>query len=294
LQATAETCPYCGGAIIQESTENVCSRCGTVVEGVFDTGPERIFGPENTQRLRTGPPISLVLHDGGLATVIGSASTKTSSSDDWRETYNLQKWQRRVRVSDATERNLVIALSELRRLSAALTLPKNVLETASVIYRRAIKKRLIRGRSIHNVTAAAIYMACRQCGVPRTLDEIATVSMLNKKDIGRSYRIVARQLDVAVPIAGNESYASRLTNRLVISGKAKGITIRILDFARQMKLTSGRGPVGITAASMYIATVLTNERKTQREIAESAGVTEVTIRNRYKELLEKLVIQVPL
>jgi len=137
-------------------------------------------------------------------------------------------------------------------------------------------------------------MSCRQCGVPRTLDEIASVSTLNKKDIGRSYRFMLRELGMFVPPSANRSYAARFSNRLVISGKAEGIAIRILEIARQMKLTSGRGPAGIAAASTYIATVLTNERKTQREIAEIANVTEVTIRNRYKELLEKLMIEVPL
>jgi transcription initiation factor TFIIB len=208
--------------------------------------------------------------------------------------YKLRKWQRRVRVSDATERNLAVALSELSKLASTLNLPKNLLETASVIYRRAIKKRLIRGRSIHNVTAAAIYMSCRQCGVPRTLDEIASASSLSKKDIGRSYRFMVRELETFVPPSTSRHYAARFSNKLIISGKAEAMAIRILETAAQMKLTSGRGPTGIAAAATYIAAVLTNERKTQREIAEIANVTEVTIRNRYKELLEKLFIEVPM
>jgi len=126
------------------------------------------------------------------------------------------------------------------------------------------------------------------------LDEIATASTLNKKDIGRSYRFMLRELGMFVPPSTNRHYAARFSNKLVISGKAETIAIKILEIARAMKLTSGRGPAGIAAASTYIATVLTNERKTQREIAEIANVTEVTIRNRYKELLEKLMIEVPL
>src|SRR2546428_2596815 len=151
-------------------------------------------------------------------------------------------------------------------MSGALTLPKNSLETASVIYRRAIKKRLIRGRSIHNVTAAAIYMSCRQCGVPRTLDEIASVSTLNKKDIGRSYRFMLRELGMFVPPSANRSYAARFSNRLVISGKAEGIAIRILEIARQMKLTSGRGPAGIAAAPSPVAAGLPIEPEAAPEL----------------------------
>jgi transcription initiation factor TFIIB len=242
--------------------------------------------------------MTYTIHDKGLSTVIDwhdhRSSGKRLTSAQRIELYVLRKWQRRVRVSDATERNLAVALSDLSKLSSALNLPKNLLETASVIYRKAIKKRLIRGRSIHNVTAAAIYMSCRQCGIPRTLDEIAEAAGLNKKDVGRSYRFMVRELEAFVPPSTSRHYAARFSNKLVISGRAEAIAIRILETAKKMKLTSGRGPTGIAAAATYVATVLTNERKTQREIAEIANVTEVTIRNRYKELLERLLIEVPL
>jgi len=216
------------------------------------------------------------------------------SGEKQRELFNLRKWQQRVRVSDATERNLAIALSELSKLAGALSLPPNILDTASVIYRRAIKKRMIRGRSIANIVGASLYLSCRQCGVPRSLDEIAALAMTTKKELGRSFRFMVRALDIVVPPSRNANYAAQFSNRLAISGKAEGIAIRILKKAQQMKLTSGRGPAGIAAASTYIATVLTNERKTQREIAETANVTEVTIRNRYRELLERLTLVVPL
>ncbi len=297
-------CPDCGGENLMrdyEAAEIVCVGCGCVIaEKLANTGPEwRAFDDEQrANRARAGAPLTYTIHDKGLSTMIDwrdrRALGKRLSPTQRLDLYKLRKWQRRVRVSDASERNLAVALSELSKLSSALTLPKNILETASVIYRRAIKKRLIRGRSIHNVTAAAIYMSCRQCGVPRTLDEISAASNLNKKDIGRSYRFMVRELDTFVPPSTCQNYAARFSNKLVISGKAEGIAIRILETAKQMKLTSGRGPTGIAAAATYIATVLTSERKTQREIAEIANVTEVTIRNRYKELLERLFIEVPL
>lgn len=297
-------CPECGGPKLMrdyEAAEIVCMTCGFVIdEKIADTRPEwRAFDDDQkAKRSRVGSPLTYTIHDKGLSTVIdwrdrrvlGKRATATQRLD----LYKLRKWQSRVRVSDATERNLAVALAELTKLASALNLPKNILETASVIYRRAIKKRLIRGRSIHNVTAAAIYMSCRQCGVPRTLDEIASCSSLNKKDVGRSYRFMVRELEAFVPPSTSRNYAARFSNKLVISGKAEAIAIRILEIAKEMKLTSGRGPTGIAAAATYIATVLTNERKTQREIAEIANVTEVTIRNRYKELLERLFIEVPL
>jgi transcription initiation factor TFIIB len=284
-----------------DAAEVVCTDCGCVIfEKLTDTSPEwRAFDDEQrARRARVGAPMTYTIHDKGLSTVIDwhdhRSSGKRLTSAQRIELYVLRKWQRRVRVSDATERNLAVALSDLSKLSSALNLPKNILETASVIYRKAIKKRLIRGRSIHNVTAAAIYMSCRQCGIPRTLDEIAEAASLNKKDVGRSYRFMVRELEAFVPPSTSRNYAARFSNKLVISGRAEGIAIRILETAKKMKLTSGRGPTGIAAAATYVATVLTNERKTQREIAEIANVTEVTIRNRYKELLELILIEVPL
>jgi transcription initiation factor TFIIB len=297
-------CPECGRSRLMkdyDAAEVVCTDCGCVIfEKLTDTSPEwRAFDDEQrARRARVGAPMTYTIHDKGLSTVIDwhdhRSSGKRLTSAQRIELYVLRKWQRRVRVSDATERNLAVALSDLSKLSSALNLPKNILETASVIYRKAIKKRLIRGRSIHNVTAAAIYMSCRQCGIPRTLDEIAEAASLNKKDVGRSYRFMVRELEAFVPPSTSRHYAARFSNKLVISGRAEAIAIRILETAKKMKLTSGRGPTGIAAAATYVATVLTNERKTQREIAEIANVTEVTIRNRYKELLERLLIEVPL
>ena len=303
-QSKVRVCPECGSLKLMrdyDAAEVVCMACGYVIaEKLSNPGPEwRAFDDEQkTKRTRVGAPLTYTIHDKGLSTVIDwrdkRAVGKKFDPAQRMELYRLRKWQRRVRVSDATERNLAVALSELSKISSSLNLPKNIIETASVIYRKAIKKRLIRGRSIHNVTAAALYMSCRQCGVPRTLDEIASASTLNKKDIGRSYRFMVRELDTFVPPSTSRNYAARFSNKLVVSGKAEAIAIKILEIAKQMKLTSGRGPTGIAAAATYIATVLMNERKTQREIAEIANVTEVTIRNRYKELLERLFIEVPL
>ncbi len=304
ILAGSQACPECGGADLMrdyDAAEIVCISCGCVIqEKLTDTRPEwRAFDDEQkAKRARVGAPLTFAIHDKGLSTVIDwrdkRVMGKKANPAQMLELYKLRKWQRRVRVSDATERNLATALSELSKLASALNLPKNILETASVTYRRAIKKKLIRGRSILNVTAAAIYMSCRQCGVARTLDEIAAASNLGKKDIGRSYRFMVRELGTFVPPSTSRNYAARFSNKLTISGKAEAIALKILETAKEMKLTSGRGPTGIAAAATYIATVLTNEKKTQREIAEIANVTEVTIRNRYKELLERLFIEVPL
>ena len=291
-------CPECGSTRLMrdyECAEIVCMGCGYVVAAkLADQGPEwRAFDDEQrAKRARAGAPLTFTIHDKGLSTMIDwhdrDVYGKRLAPGQKAQIYRLRKWQRRIRVSDATERNLAFALSEISKIANNLNLPKNILETASVIYRKAVKERLIRGRSIQGVTAAAIYVACRQCGVARTLDEIAGASAVNKKEVGRSYRFLIKELNYFIPPLKPSQYITKFSNQLTMQGKVEEIAHKILAAAKELKLTSGRGPTGIAAAASYIASVLTGERKTQREIAEIAQVTEVTIRNRYKELVERL------
>jgi transcription initiation factor TFIIB len=294
-----QTCPECHSTRLMRDYENaelVCMNCGFVLAAkIADRGPEwRAFDDEQrAKRTRVGAPLTYTIHDKGLSTMIDwhdrDVYGKSLSPGQKAQVYRLRKWQRRIRVSDATERNLAFALSEITKIANNLNLPKSILETASVIYRKAVKERLIRGRSIQGVTAAAIYLACRQCGLARTLEEIAQASSVNKKEVGRSYRFLIKELDYSVPPLKPSQYITKFSNQLTMQGKVEEIAHKILGAAKELKLTSGRGPTGIAAAASYIASVLTGERKTQREIAEIAQVTEVTIRNRYKELVERLM-----
>lgn len=299
-----QRCPECGSTRFMrdyECAEVVCMDCGFVITAkIADRGPEwRAFTNEQrAKRTRVGAPLTYTIHDKGLSTMIDwhdrDVYGKSLSPGQKAQVYRLRKWQRRIRVSDATERNLAFALSEITKIANNLNLPKNILETASVIYRKAVKERLIRGRSIQGVTAAAVYLACRQCKLARTLEEIAQASNVNKKEVGRSYRFLIKELDYFVPPVRPSQYITKFSNQLTMQGKVEEIAHKILATAKELKLTSGRGPTGIAAAASYIASVLTGERKTQREIAEIAQVTEVTIRNRYKELVERLMFQISL
>ncbi len=299
--AKIQSCPECHSTRLMrdyECAEIVCMNCGYVLAAkITDRGPEwRAFDDEQrAKRTRVGAPLTYTIHDKGLSTMIDwhdrDVYGKSLSPGQKAQVYRLRKWQRRIRVSDATERNLAFALSEITKIANNLNLPKSILETASVIYRKAVKERLIRGRSIQGVTAAAIYLACRQCGLARTLEEIAQASSVPKKEVGRSYRFLIKELNYSIPPLKPSQYITKFSNQLTMQGKVEEIAHKILGAAKELKLTSGRGPTGIAAAASYIASVLTGERKTQREIAEIAQVTEVTIRNRYKELVERLMFQ---
>jgi len=297
-------CPECGSTRLMrdyECAELVCMDCGFVIAAkIADRGPEwRAFDDEQrTKRTRVGAPLTYTIHDKGLSTMIDwhdrDIYGKGLSPGQKAQVYRLRKWQRRIRVSDATERNLAFALSEITKIANNLNLPKNILETASLIYRKAVKERLIRGRSVQGVISASVYLACRQCGLPRTLEEIAQASSVNKKEAGRSYRFLIKELNYVIPPLKPSQYITKFSNQLTMQGKVEEIAHKILVVAKDLKLTSGRGPTGIAAAASYIASVLTGERKTQREIAEIAQVTEVTIRNRYKELVERLAFHMTL
>jgi len=300
----AQCCPECGNSRLmrdRECAEVVCMNCGFVIAAkMTDKGPEwRAFTKEQREkRRRVGSPLTYTIHDKGLSTMIDRRNRDVYGNrlppGQNAQMYRLRKWHRRIRVSNATERNLAFALSEISKIANNLNLPRNILETASVIYRKAVKNRLIRGRSIQGVTAAAIYISCRQCKLPRTLEEIAKASNMSKKEVGRSYRFLIKKLDYNVPPVKPSQYIAKFSNQLTMQGKVEEIAHKVLAVAKQLRLTSGRGPTGMAAAASYIAAVLSGERRTQREIAEIAEVTEVTIRNRYKELVERLMFQISL
>ena len=204
--------------------------------------------------------MTVMLHDNGLSTDIAwqnkDYSGKTSNSRYRSPFYRMRKWQKRSRVSNATERNLAMALAELDRMASRLELPKSVREAAAVNYKKAVEKRLIRGRSIEGVAAASLYAACRQCGVPRTLDEIGQASRTGRKEIGRTYRFMVRELKMKIMPTGPEDYISRFCSGLGLDAEVEAKAHELIKAAQEKELTSGRGPTGIAASIIYIASVL--------------------------------------
>jgi len=297
-------CPECGSQQVvrdSERPELVCRACGFVInERILDRGPEwREFDQEQrSRRRRVGMPETLAIHDKGLTTMIDwrnrdSTGRKLSVAQRIRM-YRLRRWQSRTRISSAAERNLVRALEELNTIGSRMKLPRHVMEQASALYRKLLKNRLVRGRSISGCVAACLYMACRQSGVSRTLDEVAVASSINKKEIGRCYRWIYRELDMNIPMSGADSYVSRLVNRLELRAPIEMLAYKILRVLRQLRLTGGRSPVSMAAAAIYVASTVAGKKRTQGEIADAANITEVTIRNRYKEFLDHVEIVIRL
>ena len=288
-------CPECGGDVTADSEhgETVCRDCGLVVEeDAVDRGPEwRAFdAAEKDSKSRVGAPTTNMMHDKGLSTNIDwrdkDAYGNSLGARQRKKMQRLRKWNERFRTRDSQERNLKQALGEIDRMSSALGLPENVRETASVIYRRALSEGLLPGRSIEGVSTSAVYAAARQAGVPRSLDEVAAVSRVEKSEIARTYRYVVRELGLEVRPADPESYVPRFASELGLSDESENRARELLRSAKEQGVHSGKSPVGLAAAAVYAASLLTNEKTTQAAVSEVADISEVTIRNRYHELLE--------
>lgn len=247
-------------------------------------------GYENFVGGRGGIFLHNTKFDRGLGTDVGQKGDIFRLSGKGRNKFfRLRKWQHRI--STAIERNLKLALAELKRVASYLKLPKSVEEEASRIYTLAVQRGLVRGRSMESVVAGSLYAACRRHEVPRTLDELSEASGIDKKEIGRTYRFVTRELGIRILPSNPIDYIPRFASALKLNPETQSKAVEILEMAENSELTSGRGPTGIAAASLYVAALICNEKKTQREVADIAGVTEVTIRNRYKELLKKLKLE---
>ena len=271
--------------------ERFCEKCGYVIsETLQDAGPEwRSFSKEGgTDPTRTGAPTTLAMHDRGLATII-SPMNKDSSGKPLTSTMKstierLRTWDSRSKVNASTDRNLMQALNELSRLKDKLSLSDAVIEKASYIYRKALEKGLVKGRSISALIAAALYAACRDTETPRTLKDVAEAGNVKKKDISRCYRILHKELELKMPVVDSVQCIARIASKIGITEKTKRYAAKVLKIAQEHEESAGKDPMGLAAAALYMACVKNSEDMTQRDIAEAANVTEVTIRNRYKGL----------
>ena len=263
-------------------------------EDQIDRGPEwRAFNhSERQNKSRVGAPTTQTMHDKGLTTSIdwqnNDAYGRSLSAEKRTQMQRLRKWQERIRTKDAGERNLQFALSEIDRMASALGVPRSVREVASVIYRRALSEDLIRGRSIEGVSTAVLYAACRQEGIPRSLNEVTEVSRVENKEIARTYRYLSQELGLEMQPVDPKKYVPRFCSQLEVSEEVQAKAKEIIDTSVEDGLLSGKSPTGFAAAAIYSATLLCNEKKTQAEVGEVAQVTEVTIRNRYQEQIRAM------
>lgn len=292
-------CGECGSRNLQEDEnrgELVCGECGLVLEeNIVDQGAEwNVYGPDDEGKARTGAPTNLLIHDKGLSTDIDwqnkDYSGKSLSSATRSQLHRMRKWQSRARSANSRERNLQNAMQEMSAMGARLELPKSIQSEAALIYRRALEANIIRGRSIPGVAAACLYISCELAGVPRPISDVSYRLRMGKKELGRTIRQVKLKLRIRTAPKEAIQFIPQFCARLQLKSDIESMACEMFKKIKAMELDSGRGPTGLAAALIYIAALKGGQRRTQRDIADVSGVTEVTIRNRYKELATALNI----
>ena len=267
-----------------ERGEIVCGGCGYVLtQNMLDISHEsNIFSQEDyLKTARTGPATSLRMYDRGLSTMIGSdkdSSGNALSNKTKYEFNRLRTWDQRSKSrSNAT---LGKALTKLHGMKAKLNIPENVAEQAAYIYRKAVTAKLTRGRTMPSLLAAALYAACRENNIPRTLNDVVAAGNVEKKNVSRDLRTIIKKLDLNLNQYDTASFITKISNNLNFKEKTKREAFNILRRCEDKMITAGKHPMAQAAASLYIACLLNEEKTSQRKIAEEAGISDVTVRNR--------------
>jgi len=287
-----EKCQRCGNSTIisdTETGETICKKCGFVIsERLETTEPEwRSFvGDGKPNKSRTGDGTSLRRHDMGLSTIINPANKDAAGKP---LTYNMKSTLKRLRISNnriqfnqSTDRNFREAFSDLDRMKDKLGISNAIVEKSAYIYRKAIENGLVRGRSIAALMGATLYAACRDSETPRTLRDIAENTNIKRKEIARCYRLLVKELNLKMPVVDSVQCISRIASKLEISEKTKRYAVEILRKAKQNDYVAGKNPMSLAGTALYLSCVKMKEDRSQKEIAQAANITEVTIRNRSK------------
>jgi len=301
FQIQKDKCPECGGINTihdYDTGEIICKECGLVIQDeLMNKGPEwRAYTQEEKEsRSRVGMPTSYSTFDKGLSTTINRIDSDAAGRKLPLKTriqmWRLKKWQISSRTHSSIDRNLAQAMNELNRLSDKLSIPKPAKEKAAVIYRKALDKGLVKGRTIAGMVTASLYAACRSTGMPRNLREISKASLVSIKEVSRDYRLLIRELKIIIPISDPTIYLTKIADKAGLSGQIQELSLDVLIEAKEKHVIVGKDPTGLAAAALYIASIQAGDKLTQKDVADAAGVTEVTVRNRYRTLRKQLSLE---
>ena len=295
-------CPEClkkTNIIFDYNTGDIiCGECGLVIsEKIIDQGPgwRAYNSSERDKKAHTGSPINITISDKGLTTNIGS-NNKDFYGNKIKpkkrvQIYRMRKWNNRARLHNAIDKNLLKAMYELNKLTSQLEIPKFIKEEAAFLYRRALDNGKIKGRNIIGMITAALYVTCRMHDIPRTYNDFHRYSELSKRSLTRFSRIFIETMNIKVPPADPKIFVPRFCTALKLSTHVQNKVYKILDIINQKKITVGRGTTKLVAAVIYISAILEGERRSQKEIAQVTNISEVTLRNRYRELTKFMKIR---
>ena len=285
-------CMHFSSVTDEERGEVLCSGCGLVLveKSVDNLHPFTSSKDGQTGTSSIGPSSSLTMYDKGLYTVIGANKDSAGNQihGKTKSTFSrLRIWDKRSK-STSSSRNMSNAFTTLDSMRAKLGIPENTSEKAAYLYRKAKAKELARGRSVTPLIAASLYVACRESGIPRSLNDIAKAANIKRKILSRMVRVFVKKMDLNLQQYDEISFISRICNSLGISEKTKREAIEILQNLKEARFSEGKNPVALAASSVYVSVLQNKEPVIQTKLAKEAGISAVTVRNLTSEIKKKL------
>src|ERR671933_816969 len=274
-----------------ETSETVCSSCGMVIhDNIESLGPEwRVYsGDDIESKSRTGMPTSLAFHDMGLSTFISysnvDANGATISPEQMSKVQRMRRWNKISSNNRSYHRNLKNAFAILGTIKDKLSLTDTLIEKAAYNYRKALDKRIIKGRSIRALIVAAVYASCRDLSVPRTLEEISSAANTDPIFAGKCYRLLVQNLDLQLPVIDSNRDLAKIANKAKVSEKTYRTALDMLSTIKNDPISHGKDPNALAVAVLYAACLKEGENVSQAQIAVSGDISIVTLRKRFQDV----------
>jgi len=290
----ADTCPLCnGGSIVfdSETSEAICSSCGMVVkDNIESMGPEwRSYSGEDIEsKSRTGMPSSLAFHDMGLSTFISYSNVDANgvaiSAEQRSKVQRMRRWNKISSNNRSYHRNLKNAFAILSTIKDKLSLSDTLIEKAAYNYRKALDKKIIKGRSIRALIVAAVYAACRDLAVPRTLEEISVAANTDAIFAGKCYRLLVQNLELQLPVIDSNKYLARIASKAKVSEKTYRAALDMLSTIKNDPISHGKDPNALAVAVLYAACLEERENVSQAQVAVAGDISIVTLRKRFQDV----------
>lgn len=282
-------CNRCSGRVVEdfENNERICSKCGIVIEDkeeIFIKNSERCNAISDSIVEQT----SLITYEINLSTMMDSKNVDALGNKIF-ETAEIKRLRRMnlIALSNPKTRALGSAIREIKRIVHLLGLNNTVSERSAYIYRKAMKNNLIKGRSISGISAAVVFIACSELGIPCSILDIKKqLKNVRKSNILHYYKFILNQLNMNVGTVGPSQIVGKIAKNTNLSMKTERKAIEILEKIKNDPVLAGKKPNSLAAASLYLASKITKEHTTQLRLANGADITPMTIRKRFLEMEE--------
>ncbi|MGC2427261.1 MAG: TFIIB-type zinc ribbon-containing protein [Nitrososphaeraceae archaeon] len=294
LSINNEVCKLCDSKATvfdAETSETVCSSCGMVIHDSTESlGPEwRIYsGDDIESKSRTGMPTSLAFHDMGLSTFISYSNVDANgiviSPEQMNKVQRMRRWNKISSNNRSYHRNLKNAFAILSTVKDKLSLNDALMEKSAYNYRKALDKRIIKGRSIRALVVASVYAACRELNIPRTLDEIAETANTDSIFAGKCYRLLVRHLKLHLPVIDSNVYLAKIANKAKVSERTYRRALQMLTIIKENTISHGKDPNALAVAVLYAACLRESEKVSQAQIAVAGDTSIVTLRKRFQDV----------